>query len=146
MSEETNTALEECRALLRSAQQMADAVSRAELEKAVRENVLVWTGIRAVLKRGAEHLPRELHNSLQSVCDYVLATTMGTDVLTIDQVRSLCELNVQVAQGLWDGQVRRMISDRAYEIWVAEGRQDGRAQEHWLRAEAEIMPYVEAPA
>ena len=30
-----------------------------------------------------------------------------------------------------------MIRQRAYEIWQAEGRPDGRALEHWCRAEAE---------
>ena len=31
-----------------------------------------------------------------------------------------------------------MIRQRAYEIWRAEGQPDGRALEHWCRAEAEI--------
>ena len=31
-----------------------------------------------------------------------------------------------------------MIRQRAYEIWQAEGQPDGRALEHWCRAEAEI--------
>ncbi len=31
-----------------------------------------------------------------------------------------------------------MVAQRAYEIWQREGCPDGRAMEHWLRAEAEI--------
>ena len=31
-----------------------------------------------------------------------------------------------------------MIRVRSYEIWEREGRQDGRAEEYWLRAEQEI--------
>ena len=31
-----------------------------------------------------------------------------------------------------------MIQQRAYEIWQAEGQPDGRALEHWRRAEAEL--------
>ena len=31
-----------------------------------------------------------------------------------------------------------MIRQRAYEIWQAEGQPDGRALEHWCRAEAEV--------
>lgn len=30
------------------------------------------------------------------------------------------------------------IAKRAFEIWLAEGREDGRALEHWLRAEREL--------
>ena len=33
-----------------------------------------------------------------------------------------------------------VIRRRAYEIWQAEGQPDGRALEHWCRAEAETMP------
>ena len=32
-----------------------------------------------------------------------------------------------------------MIRRRAYEIWKAEGQPDGRALEHWCRAEAETL-------
>ena len=31
------------------------------------------------------------------------------------------------------------IRQRAYEIWQAEGQPDGRALEHWCRAEAEVV-------
>ena len=31
------------------------------------------------------------------------------------------------------------ISQRAYEIWEAEGRPEGRDLEHWLQAETEIV-------
>jgi hypothetical protein len=30
------------------------------------------------------------------------------------------------------------ISKRAYEIWESEGRQPGRDQDHWFRAQSEI--------
>ncbi len=33
-----------------------------------------------------------------------------------------------------------LIRQRAYEIWQAEGQPDGRALEHWYRAEAETVP------
>ena len=34
------------------------------------------------------------------------------------------------------------IRQRAHEIWQAEGRPDGRAHEHWCRAEAEVRQQV----
>lgn len=36
------------------------------------------------------------------------------------------------------GAYRDAIEARAREIWEEEGRPDGRAEEHWLRAEAEL--------
>ena len=36
------------------------------------------------------------------------------------------------------GAYRDAIAARAREIWEEEGRPDGRAEEHWLRAEAEL--------
>ena len=36
------------------------------------------------------------------------------------------------------GAYRDAIAARAQEIWEEEGRPDGRAEEHWLRAEAEL--------
>ena len=30
------------------------------------------------------------------------------------------------------------LSQRAYEIWEAEGKPEGHEQEHWLRAEEEL--------
>jgi hypothetical protein len=35
-----------------------------------------------------------------------------------------------------------MISARAHQIWLSEGCPEGRAEEHWLRAEAELRTSV----
>lgn len=37
-----------------------------------------------------------------------------------------------------DGSVEERIRQRAYELFEQEGRQEGRDEEYWLRAEAEI--------
>ena len=36
------------------------------------------------------------------------------------------------------------IQERAYALWVEEGYVDGRADEHWLRAERELS-YMAGP-
>jgi DUF2934 family protein len=36
------------------------------------------------------------------------------------------------------------IRQRAYEIWNAEGRADGKADEHWLIAEREVLSSLSA--
>jgi hypothetical protein len=35
--------------------------------------------------------------------------------------------------------LEQRIRERAYEIWNATGREDGRANEHWLSAERELL-------
>ena len=35
--------------------------------------------------------------------------------------------------------LEQRIRERAYEIWNATGREDGRAYEHWLSAERELL-------
>src|SRR5262245_58872228 len=35
--------------------------------------------------------------------------------------------------------LEQRIRERAYEIWNATGREDGRADEHWLSAERELL-------
>jgi Protein of unknown function (DUF2934) len=39
----------------------------------------------------------------------------------------------------------REIARRAYEMWELEGRPDGRALDHWLRAEAATRNPAPAP-
>jgi Protein of unknown function (DUF2934) len=47
-----------------------------------------------------------------------------------------------------DNALERRIRERAYEIWNTTGRPDGRAEQHWLFAEREVlaMLVVESPA
>jgi Protein of unknown function (DUF2934) len=35
--------------------------------------------------------------------------------------------------------LEQRVRERAYEIWNATGREDGRANEHWLSAERELL-------
>jgi hypothetical protein len=37
-----------------------------------------------------------------------------------------------------DREKERLIRERAYQIWVDEGRPEGRADAHWEQAEKEI--------
>jgi Protein of unknown function (DUF2934) len=38
------------------------------------------------------------------------------------------------------------IRERAYEIWHADGRADGKAHEHWLAAEREVLSSLSPPS
>ena len=47
-----------------------------------------------------------------------------------------------------DNALECLIRERAYEIWNTTGRPDGRAEQHWLLAEREVlaMLVMESPA
>jgi hypothetical protein len=38
-----------------------------------------------------------------------------------------------------DDLLHAAVRDRAYRIWEEEGRPEGRAMEHWVRAECEVL-------
>jgi len=38
-----------------------------------------------------------------------------------------------------DPELRQKIEERAYALWEANGRPEGRALDHWLQAEQEIV-------
>ena len=38
-----------------------------------------------------------------------------------------------------DPELRRRIEERAYALWEANGRPEGRALDHWLQAEQEVV-------
>jgi len=42
--------------------------------------------------------------------------------------------------------LEQQIRERAYDIWNASGRKDGRAAEHWLSAERELLASQTAAA
>jgi Protein of unknown function (DUF2934) len=43
-------------------------------------------------------------------------------------------------------EIESQTRNRAYAIWEAEGRPEGRAVDHWLAAEAECLPSVQRRA
>jgi hypothetical protein len=45
----------------------------------------------------------------------------------------------------YDANLERRIRERAFQIWIEEGQPDGRDQEHWLIAEAELVSGTSPP-
>jgi hypothetical protein len=42
---------------------------------------------------------------------------------------------------------RELVAERAYSIWLARGRPDGRDYDHWVEAERQLLnPMAEEPA
>ncbi len=45
----------------------------------------------------------------------------------------------------YDANLERCIRERAFQIWIEEGQPIGRDREHWLMAEAELVPQTSPP-
>ena len=45
----------------------------------------------------------------------------------------------------YDANLERCIRERAFQIWIEEGQPIGRDREHWLMAEAELVPRTSPP-
>jgi hypothetical protein len=68
--------------------------------------------------------------------DEAIADAYGDVVSGRGQVPGL---GVPGSKGFPMGKLREQVEERAREIWELEGRPEGRAADHWLLAEAEIM-------
>ncbi|CAO3427269.1 DUF2934 domain-containing protein [Azospirillum doebereinerae] len=127
-------------ALLHAASLLLDADTAEKVNVALDHNLKLWIAIKAVLVNEECPVEPEVKANLRNLAQYVVNTTMEATGGTIEERRlvSLSRINMSIAEGLLRGQQNKMIQDRAYEIWEAEGRPDGREQEHWLRAESEV--------
>jgi hypothetical protein len=47
----------------------------------------------------------------------------------------------ETALTLWNPELRHRIEERAYALWEANGRPEGRDLDYWLQAEQEIVNY-----
>ncbi len=127
-------------ALLHAASLLLDADTPEKVNVALDHNLKLWIAIKTVLVNEACPVEPEVKANLRNLAQYVVNTTMEAANGAIEERRlvSLSRINMSIAEGLLRGQQNRMIQERAYEIWEAEGRPEGREQEHWLRAEAEV--------
>jgi hypothetical protein len=61
-------------------------------------------------------------------------------LFTNHKARLIYEAQTQFERKLhMEPALEQRIRERAYEIWSATGREDGRADEHWLSAERELL-------
>ena len=56
----------------------------------------------------------------------------------VDVCKSTCEETIE-SEGEAERETKEQIAERAYELWTSEGCPTGRALDHWLQAEHEIL-------
>jgi hypothetical protein len=55
-------------------------------------------------------------------------------------------MNLQQQGADMEPTLEHRIRERAYEIWHAQGQTDGKAHEHWVAAEREVLSSLSAPS
>lgn len=127
-------------ALLHAASLLIEADTPEKVSFALDHNLKLWVAIKTVLVNDECPLEPEVKANLRNLAHYVTTTTMEATNGTIEARRlvSLARVNMNISEGLLRGGQNKLIAERAYEIWEQEGCPEGRDQEHWLRAEAEI--------
>lgn len=127
-------------ALLQAASTLLESETPEKVTVALDQNLKLWIAIKTVLLNSDCPIEPEVKANLRNLAQFVVSTTMLATQGTIEERRliSLARLNMNIAEGLLSGQRNRMIQERAYAIWQEEGCPEGREQEHWLRAEAEV--------
>ena len=133
--------------LMKAASLLIDATTPEAVSVALDNNLKLWVAIKTVVSHQDNTLPAQIKDNLASLAQYVSNVTMEATQGEIEYRRlvGLARINMQIAEGLLGGQTRRMVEQRAYEIWDAAGQPEGRSLDHWLQAEQEVLAALRQP-
>ncbi len=133
-------------ALVRAAMALDQAKSQKDLAAALDANLQLWVAIRTEIERPGNPLPTEVRENLLKLAEYVadVAVRLGSRKASAAQIKGLININLQISEGLLEGQTLRRIQERAYHIWEEKGRPHGRDHEHWYEAECEVRTKLQS--
>ena len=110
-----------------------------KLASALENEMEVWTAIRTAATRWTEDDRQATRQNLCRLADFVSGTIMSAGVDISDStLNTLININLQIAEGLLEGETQQKIRDEAYRLWEDEGCQHGKDQEYWYRAEENV--------
>lgn len=133
--------------LMKAASTLIEATTAEAVSVALDSNLKLWVAIKTVVTHENNQLPPQIKDNLASLAQYVSSVTMEAAKGEFEYRRlvGLARINMQIAEGLLGGQTRRMVEQRAKEIWEAEGKPEGRSLDHWLVAEQEVLASLRQP-
>lgn len=114
--------------------------NKKKLATALENELEVWTAIRTAVLRWTDQQQEVTKQNLCRLSDFIAGTIMNSGVDVSDAtIDTLININFQIAEGLLEGQTRLSVEAEAYRLWEADGRPDGRDQEHWFRAQEKVQ-------
>lgn len=79
----------------------------ADLKAALEANVELWVAIRTVVARPDNKLPQDVRDNLMRLSRYVTGVSVGrTEPLSDGELDSLVNINLQISEGLLEGEAR----------------------------------------
>lgn len=112
-----------------------------KLAAALENELEIWTGIRSAVLKWSDQEREVTKQNLCRLSDFIAGTILSSGVnITDSMLDTLININLQISEGILEGHASQRIRDEAYKLWEAEGRPEGRDQEHWYRAEHLVRP------
>lgn len=133
-------------------------VTKEELKETIEEQLAKWKSAMEGLKASLEHAEADakikLHGQLESLHDKRVKAEKLLEELSVtsqdvweqvkagaeqawsDLTRTAKSTMDKVRQAMAKPKRDEEIRSIAYDLWLSEGRPDGRQSEHWLKAEA----------
>ena len=133
------TAIADANALAEAALLIQSAETDDALAAALRQTFQLWTGLKTDMA-WHRNWPAELIGSFQELADYVLATILSAErgEMTLGKLETLATVNLQIATGILEAQIRGLLGDQAFARWVADGRPLGADMEAWMQADQPV--------
>lgn len=125
--------------LIESAIRLDQANKPGEVGDALDHNLVSWVYLKTAINKDGAGMPDEVKGNLNRLADYVAGISLNGKSLSREQVDSLINLNLQISEGLLEGETRHRIRERAYQLWEQGGRPHGRDQDFWFDAERDIL-------
>ena len=130
------SALKDANLLTEIALKIEAAETDEDLAEGLRQNLHVWVAIQSDMAKNV-HLPDDLRRDLTELAAYVRAVILSGEAgeMTLQKLETLIVINVRVATGLLEGQIRHLIGEQMYDRWITAGRPMGPQMEQWLATE-----------
>lgn len=112
---------------------------KKKLAAALENELEVWTSIRAAVLRWTEQERSVTKQNLCRLSDFIAGTIMSSGIdITDSTLDTLININLQIAEGLLEGETQTQIRDEAYRLWEAAGGPHGQDQRFWYEAEQKV--------
>ncbi|MCB9958444.1 MAG: hypothetical protein H6843_07585 [Rhodospirillaceae bacterium] len=131
------SAVGEANALAEAALMIQNAETDQEIGDALRRTFQLWAGLRAAADWRRDW-PEPLTAGVRDLADFVLSTILGAErgEMTVAKLTTLATINLRIAMGILEAQIRALLGDDAFARWEADGRPMGPDMEAWMQRAA----------
>ncbi|MCA8933213.1 MAG: hypothetical protein KDA49_12135 [Rhodospirillaceae bacterium] len=129
-----DSAVSEANALAEAALMIQNAETDQQIGDALRRTFQLWAGLRAAADWRRDW-PAPLTAGVRDLADFVLSTILGAErgEMTVAKLTTLATINLRIAMGILEAQIRALLGDAEFARWEADGRPMGPDMEAWMQ-------------